>query len=156
MQWVSYKKVQHCTHDMKKKLHNQALDYDPSTKCVVLTKHCNTMYSRLTMNFLNYFKCFYDIKTGFPAKTNRCTLFNCFFYYNLLHGQNRQVTSHLKYVPFCEWFELKLGMCGEEGLLTNFSKFHGNRATSTIFLQHCHKTYQTDPVFVRFRKIDFD
>ncbi len=101
----------------------------------------STMYSRLTINFLNYFKCFYGIKTGFPAKTYRCTLFNCFFYYNLWHGQNRQVTSHCEYVPHCEWFDLKLGMHGENGLLTNFPKFHGDHATSTMFLQQCRKTY---------------
>ncbi len=41
--------------------------------------------------------------------------------------------SRHKYVPHCEWFELKLGMCGEEGLLTNFPKFHGDCATSTMF-----------------------
>ncbi len=41
-------------------------------------KHCSTMYSRLTINFLNYFKCFCGIKTGIPAKMTRCMLFNCF------------------------------------------------------------------------------
>ncbi len=41
-------------------------------------KHCSTMYSKLTINFLNHFKCFRDIKTGFPATTNCCTLFNSF------------------------------------------------------------------------------
>ncbi len=45
-----------------------------------------------------------------------------------------------------EWFELKLGMRGEEGLLTNFPKFHGDRATSTMFSQCCHKTKKTDLV----------
>ncbi len=51
-----------------------------------------------------------------------------------------------EYVPHCEQFELKLGMRREEGLLTNFSKFHGDYATSTMFLRLCPKTYQTDPV----------
>ncbi len=35
-------------------------------------------------------------------------------------------------------------MCGEEGLLTNFHKFHGDRAASTMFSQHFRKTYRTD------------
>ncbi len=48
--------------------------------------------------------------------------------------------SRREYVPLCERFELKLGMHGEEGLLTNFPKFHGDRATSTTFLQRCCKT----------------
>ncbi len=85
-------------------------------------------------------------KTGFPAKINHCTLFSCFFHYDLWHGQNRQVTSHFEYVPHCKWFELKLGMRREEGLLTNFPKFHGDHAISTMFLQHCSETYQTDLV----------
>ncbi len=115
----------------------------PFWKCVVPTKHCSMMYSRFVLNFLNHFKCFCGIKIGFPAKMNRCTLFSCFFHYDLWYRQNRQVTSH-KYVPHCEWFELKLGMCGEVGLLMNFLKFHGDRASSTMFSQRCHKTYWTD------------
>ncbi len=35
-------------------------------------------------------------------------------------------------------------MHGEEGLLTNFFKFHGDCATSTMFSQRCRKTYQAD------------
>ncbi len=66
-------------------------------------------------------------------------------------GQKGQVTSYCKYVPHCEWVELKLGIRGEEGLLTNFPKFHGNHATSTMFSQHCRKTYRTD--FVVMKKI---
>ncbi len=46
------------------------------TRCT--NKHCSTMYSKLTINFLNHFKCFCGIKMGFPAKTNRYMLFNCF------------------------------------------------------------------------------
>ncbi len=42
------------------------------------------------------------------------------------------MSSH-KYVPHCERFELKLGMHGEEGLLTNFIKFHRDFATCTMF-----------------------
>ncbi len=117
---------------------------------VVPTKHCCTIYSRLTLNFFNHFKCFCGIKTGFPAKTNCCTLFNCFFHSDSWHEQNRQVTSPCECVPHCEQFQLKLSMCGQEGLLTNFPNFHGNRTTSTTFLQRCHKTYQTD--LVNFRK----
>ncbi len=78
------------------------------TRCTV--KHYSTMYNRLTINFLNHFKCFCDIKTCIPAKRNRCTLFNCFFHYHSRHRQNRQVTSHREYVLHCEWFELKLGI----------------------------------------------
>ncbi len=78
-------------------------------------KHCSMMYSGLAINFLNHFKCFCGFKNGFPA------------------GQNRQVTPHRKYMPHCEQFELKLGMRREEGLLTNFPKFHGDGATSTCF-----------------------
>ncbi len=37
-------------------------------------------------------------------------------------------------------------MCGEEGLLTNFPKFHEDHATSTMFSQCCRKTYQADRV----------
>ncbi len=121
----------------------------PFWKHVVPTKHCSMMYSTFTINFLNHFKRFCGIKTGFPAKMNRCRLFNCFFFhYNLWHGQNRQVTSHCEYVPHCEWFELKFGMRGEKGLLTNFLRFHGDRADSTMFSPRCRKTYQTD--LVRF------
>ncbi len=67
-------------------------------KSVVPTKHCNTIYSRLAINFLNPFKCFCGNKTSFPAKTYRCTFFNCFLHYDLWHGQNRQVTSRCKCV----------------------------------------------------------
>ncbi len=109
-------------------------------KRIVPTKHCSTMFSRLIINFLNHFKCCCGIKTGFPAKTNHCTLFSWFFFYDLWHGQNRRVTSRRKY------FELKLGIRGEKGLLTNFLKFHGDRATSTMFSQHCCKTYLIDLV----------
>ncbi len=35
-------------------------------------------------------------------------------------------------------------MCGEEGLLANFSKFHGDRASSIMFSQQRPKTYWTD------------
>ncbi len=49
-------------------------------------------------------------------------------------------------VPRCEPFELKLGMSGQKGLLTNFPKFHGDLATSTMLLQHCRQTYRTDLV----------
>ncbi len=95
----------------------------PFWKRIVPTEHCNTMYSRLIINFLNHFKRFCVIKTGFPAKTNRCTLFNCFFHYDLCYGQNRPVTSHHKYVPHCERFELKLDMCGDDGSLRTFPSF---------------------------------
>ncbi len=122
----------------------------PFWKCVLPTKHCSILYSRLTINPLNHFRCFCGITTGFPAKTNRCALFNCFFHYDLWYAQSRQVTSHLKYVSHCEWFELKLGICGEEGLLTNFPKFHLDRTTSAMFLQHCHKTYRTDLIIYIF------
>ncbi len=121
----------------------------PFWKRIVSMKHCSTMYSRLAINFLNHFKCFCHIKTGFPAKTNHCPLFICLFQYDLWYGQNRQVTSCRKYVSHCEQFELKLGMCGKEGLLTNFLKFHGDRTTSTMFSQRCRKTYQTDLVCLR-------
>ncbi len=43
----------------------------------------------------------------------------------------QKVTSYREYVPHCERFELKIGMRGEEGLLTNFPKFHGGCATSS-------------------------
>ncbi len=42
-------------------------------KCIVPMKYCSTIYSRLAINFLNHFKCFCGIKTGFPAKINNCT-----------------------------------------------------------------------------------
>ncbi len=119
----------------------------PFWKRVVPTKHCSTMYRRFIINFLNHFKCFCGFEISFPAKTNRCTLFNCFFYYNLCYGQNRQVTSRCEYVPHCERFELQLCLSGEEGLLTNFPMFHGDRATSTTFSQRCRKTYRTDLVY---------
>ncbi len=54
--------------------------------------------------------------------------------------------SRCEYIPYCEWFELKLGMRREEGLLTNFPKFHEDRATDTMFSQRCRKTYRTDLV----------
>ncbi len=54
--------------------------------------------------------------------------------------------SHRKYVPHCKRLELKLGIHRETGLLTNFRKFHGDRATSTMFSQFCCKTYRTDLV----------
>ncbi len=57
-----------------------------------------------------------------------------------------QVTSCREYVPHCEQFELKLDMRGEEGSFMNFPKCHGDRATSTMFLQFCHKIYWTDLV----------
>ncbi len=120
----------------------------PFWKCIVPTKHCCTMHSRLTINFLNHFKCFYSSKTGFSAKTNCCVLFNCFFHYDLWHGQNRQITSRRKYVPFWERFKLKLGMHREKGLSMNFPMFHGDRATSTMFSQRCRETYWTDLVFI--------
>ncbi len=86
----------------------------PFWKRVVPTKHCSTIYSRLTINFLNNFKYFCGIKTSFPAKTNHWTFLNCFFYYDLWYGQNRQVTSLRKFVPHGEQFELKVSMRGEE------------------------------------------
>ncbi len=106
----------------------------------------NTVARCTRDKLFNHFKYFCGIKTSFSVKTHHCTLFNCFFHYNLWHRQNRQVTSHCEYVPPCEWFELKFGMCGEESLLTNLSKFHGDRAASTMFSQHCCKTYWTDLV----------
>ncbi len=118
----------------------------PFWKRIVPTKHCSTMYSGLTINFLYHFKCFCGIKTSFPAKTNHCTLFNCFFSITIYDPDKRQVKSRHKYVSHCEWFELKLGMCREEGLLTNFPKFHGDHTTSTMFSQSCRKTYRTDLV----------
>ncbi len=124
------------------------IDSHPSEN--VLYQHCSTMYNRLTINFLNHFKCFYGIETGFQEKTNYCTLLNWFFHYNLWHRQNGQVTSHHEYVPHWEWFELKLGMCREEGLLTNFPKFHVDSTTSTMFSQYCRKTYRTDLVIYLF------
>ncbi len=57
--------------------------------------------------------------------------------------------SHREYVPHCEWFELKLGMCREEGLLTKCPKCHGDRAASIMFSQCFRKTYQTDLVLDR-------
>ncbi len=42
---------------------------------------------------------------------------------------------------------VKRGMRREEDLSTNFPKFHGDRATSTMFSQYYRKTYQTDLVF---------
>ncbi len=75
--------------------------------------------------------------------TARCSVF---FPLPFRHGQNRQVTSHREYVPHCERFELKLGMRVEEGLLNTFPKFHGDRATSTMFSQRCNKTYRSDLV----------
>ncbi len=68
----------------------------------------NKLYQHCGINFFNHFKCYSGIKTGIPAKTNCCTLFNCFFHYDVWHGQNRQVTSHRKYVPHYEQFELNL------------------------------------------------
>ncbi len=118
----------------------------PFWKCVLPTKYCKMMYSRLIINFLSHFNRFCGIKTGFPAKTNFCTLFNCFFNYDLWHGQNRQVTSLREYVPHCKRFELKFCMRGEEGLLTSFPKFYGDRATSSMFSQCCRKTYRIDLV----------
>ncbi len=117
-------------------------------KRIVPTKYCSAMCSRLTINFLNNFKCFCGIKTSISAKTNCCTLFSCIFHYNLWHEQNKQVTSHVKYVSHCELYELKLSMHIEEGLLTNFPKFHGDLTTNTMFSQCCCKTYQTDLVYV--------
>ncbi len=58
--------------------------------------------------------------------------------------------SHGEYVPQCEQFELKLGMRKEEGLLTNFPRFYGERTTSTMFLQRCRKTYWMDIEFPHF------
>ncbi len=52
-------------------------------------------------------------------------------------------------MPHCEQFELKFGMRGEEGLSTNFTKFHGDCATSTMFSHRCRKTYRTDLVFFK-------
>ncbi len=75
----------------------------------------------------------------------RCSCSVGFFHYNLLHEQNRQVTSCCECVPHSEWFELKLGMGKKEGLLTNFPMFHGDPATGTIFSQHCRKTYLDRP-----------
>ncbi len=37
-------------------------------------------------------------------------------------------------------------MRGKEGLLMNFSKFHKDRTTGTMFLQRCRKIYRTDLV----------
>ncbi len=54
------------------------IDSHPSENTLYQWNHCSTMYSRLTINVLNHFKCFCSIRTSFPAKTNRCTLFNCF------------------------------------------------------------------------------
>ncbi len=42
---------------------------------VVPTKHCSTMYSRLTINFLNHFKCFCGNKTGVFALLILCSLY---------------------------------------------------------------------------------
>ncbi len=47
--------------------------------------------------------------------------------------ENRQIMSHREYVPHSDRFELKFGMHREEGLLMNFPKFHGGRATSSVF-----------------------
>ncbi len=58
----------------------------------------------------------------------------------------QKVISRREYVPHREQSELKVGICREEGVLTNFHKFHEDRTTSTIFSQHCRKTYRTDLV----------
>ncbi len=123
-----------------------------SWKSVVPMKHCSTIYSRLTLNFSIYFKCFCGINTVFPAKTNHCMMFNCFFHYNWWHVNTDKFTSCCEYVPHCEPFELKSGMREEGALLTNIFKFHGDCATSTMFSQHCRKIYQTDLVLQNFKK----
>ncbi len=46
-------------------------------------------------------------------------------------------------------------MRGEEGLLTNFPKFYGDRATSTMFSQCFRKTYGIDLVYLSSYKIVF-
>ncbi len=74
-------------------------------------------------------------------------LFNLYFPLQLMTWTKQTSLSLREYIPHCEPFGLKLGMCGEEGLLTNFPKFNGDRATSTMFSQHCRKTYWTDLVF---------
>ncbi len=56
-------------------------------------------------------------------------------------------TSHREYVPHYKWIKLKLAMRVEKGLLTNFPKFHGDCATSTMFSQRCHKTYRIDLLY---------
>ncbi len=94
-------------------------------------------------HFLNHFKCFCDIKTNFPAKTNHRTLFHRFF----ITIYDMEKTDKLRHIENTHLnvkrFELKLGMCEEEGLLINFPKFHGDRATITMFSQCCRKTYRT-------------
>ncbi len=89
----------------------------PFWKRVVTMKHRSTMYNRLTMNFLNHFKCFCGIKTAFPTKTNPCMLFNCFFHYDLWYGQNRQVTSHHDNVPHCELFRVETWHAWRRGFI---------------------------------------
>ncbi len=51
---------------------------------------------------------------------------------------------HIVNMYHYEQFELKLGMCGEGGLLTNFSEFHEDHANSTMFSQRSRKIYWTD------------
>ncbi len=124
------------------------IDSHPSENMLLPMKHSSTMYSRLTINFLNHFKCFCGIKPAFQQKriAARCSV--VFFHYDLWSGQNRQVTSLREYVPHCEWFKWKHSMHREEGLLKNFPKFCGDCATSTMFSQSCCKTYRIDLVFI--------
>ncbi len=79
----------------------------PFWKCIVPTKHCSTMYSRLTLNFLNNFKCFCGIKTGFPAKTNLCRLFNIFFLLQFITRtkETSYITSQICTSLWAVWVE---------------------------------------------------
>ncbi len=114
----------------------------PFWKCVVPTKHCSTMYSRFPINFLNHFKCFCGIKMGFLAKTNRCTLFN-FFSITIYNTNKTDKLRHIANMYPLWMVPAETSHARRKDLLTNFPKFHGDRATSTMFSQRCCKTDQT-------------
>ncbi len=82
-------------------------------------KHRSTMYSRLSINFSNRFKCFYDTKIGFPAKTNCYAVVQLFFplRFMIRTKQTSYITSRI-YTSQCMvrvefWHARRRGFIGE-------------------------------------------
>ncbi len=101
------------------------------------------MFSRLIRNFLNHFKCFCSIKLAFQQKW----ISACCSIVSSITINDTDKTDKLHHVANMYLIvPVKLGMRGEEGLLTKFPMFHEDRTTSTMFSPCCRKTYWTNLV----------
>ncbi len=91
----------------------------PFWKCVVPTKHCSTMYK----TFWIISNVSVALKPAFQLKqiAARCSI----VFSVTIYGKDKtdKLTLCREYLPRCERVELKFGVHGEKGLLTNFPSF---------------------------------